>query len=172
MPAACEPASGAGERALKGTAFPDDDGQPDPQVRARLANPRIPVPEALGSTRLLVAVAPVPDEIDADGSVHRHMGLVSMINAQGERGLLAFTGLDAMAAWDPSARPMPVSVADAAHAALDHGAVALVIDVMGPVRAAVTGEVLHELAHGAEGHGHAHDQARDAARDTARDQAH
>ena len=157
MPAACEPSSGAGERALKGTAFPDDDGQPDPQVRARLADPQIPVTEALAGTRLLVAVAQVPDEIDEDGSVHRHMGLVSMINAQGERGLLAFTGLDAMQAWDPQARPMPVTAEDAAHAALDHGAVALVVDVMGPVRAAVTGEALQALAHEADDHDHDHD---------------
>lgn len=131
---------------LVGSAFTGDDGAADPQVRARLADPRIPIADALGDSRLIVALAAMPDEIDEDGSVHRHMGLVSMVNAAGERGLLAFTGLDSMALWDPDARPMPVSVPDAAHAVEDHGAVALVIDVMGPVRAAVTGEQLAALA--------------------------
>lgn len=143
-------------RDLTGTAFPDDDGAPDPAVRARLADPSVPVDQALAGSRLLVALAQVPDEVDEDGSVHRHMGLVSMINANGDRGLLAFTGLDSMARWDPDARPMPVSAADAAHAVYDHGAVALVVDVMGPVRAAITGAALEALAHAGEPHDHAH----------------
>lgn len=134
-------------RELPGSEFPDDDGAPDPAVRARLADPGVPVDEALAGARLIVALAQVADEVDEDGSVHKHMGLVSMVNAAGEQGLLAFTGLDSMARWDPSARPMPVSAAQAAHSALEHGSVALVVDVMGPVRAAITGEALDRLAH-------------------------
>lgn len=149
--------AGHGEqRDLVGSSFTDDDGTADPLVRARLADPGIPVRDALGDSRLIMALAAMPDEIDDDGSVHRHMGLVSMVNATGERGLLAFTGLDSMARWDPDARPMPVSVVDAAQAVFDHGAVALVVDVMGPVRAAITGDVLAQLAASGEAGPHAH----------------
>ncbi len=141
---------------LRGSDYPDDDGAPDPRVRARLADPAIPVDEVLAGSRLIVALAQVEDEVHEDGSLHRHMGLVSMVNAAGERGLLAFTGLDSLARWDPTARPMPLSAEQAAHSALEHGSAALVVDVMGPVRAAVTGAALDRLAHGAGEAGHAH----------------
>ena len=74
------------------------------------------------------------------------MAVVSMVNAAGERGLLAFTGLDALTRWDPQARPVPVTGPMAAQAALDDGATALVIDVSGPVRLVVTGPDLRLLA--------------------------
>lgn len=62
------------------------------------------------------------------------MAVVSMVTADGRRGLLAFSGLDAMQAWDRSARPVPVAGVDAANAAIDDGCEALVIDVAGPRR--------------------------------------
>ena len=74
------------------------------------------------------------------------MAVVSMVNAAGERGLLAFTGLDSLAAWDPAARPVPVAGPQAAQAALEDGATALVIDVGGPVRLALVGADLQALA--------------------------
>jgi len=72
--------------------------------------------------------------------------VVSMISAAGHKGLLAFTGLDSMARWDPAARPVPVTGEAAAQAALDDGAQALVIDVLGPARVVVTGADLVNLA--------------------------
>lgn len=87
-----------------------------------------------------------PVESGVVGDKGSHMAVVSMINAAGEKGLLAFTGLDAMQAWDRLARPVPVPGADAARAALADGATALVIDVQGPARLVVAGDQLRILA--------------------------
>lgn len=101
---------------------------------------------ALAGSRLLVAVMAVADEIAEDGSdKSSHMAVVSMVNASGEKGLLAFTGLDSMVAWNPDARPVPVPARAAAEAALADGAQALVIDVAGPARLVLPAEVLSEL---------------------------
>lgn len=104
---------------------------------------------ALASSRLLVAVMAVADEVSEDGSdKSSHMAVVSMVNAAGEKGLLAFTGLDSMTAWNPSARPVPVPARAAAEAALADGAQALVIDVAGPARVVLPAEVLSGLLAG------------------------
>lgn len=137
---------GAG-RALAGPAFPGDDGAADIELRACIASGAPDVLEQLRRARLLVAVVAVLDEVDdAGGDKESHMAVVSMVNASGERGLLAFTGLDSLAAWDPTARPVPVAGPQAAQAALEDGATALVIDVGGPVRLALVGAELQALA--------------------------
>lgn len=145
-------------RSLASPQFADDDGSADPilrqaislgaqQVTAELA--RDLTLELLMESRLLVAVVAVLDELDeAGGDKDSHMSVVSMINPNGERGLLAFTGLDSMARWDPKARPVPVSGPDCARAALESSANAVVIDVMGPVRHVVTDQRLAFLAQG------------------------
>ena len=145
-------------RSIASPAFAGDDGVGDPvlrqaiamgvqQVTAELA--RDLVLELLMESRLLVAVVAVLDEMDElGGDKDSHMTVVSMVNPNGERGLLAFTGLDSMAQWDPKARPVPVSGPDCARAALDSQANAVVIDVMGPVRHVVTDERLRFLAQG------------------------
>lgn len=140
------PAPGGG-RSLAGPAFPNDDGSADPDLRALLAQPEADLVDRLRTGRLLVAVVAVADEVDeAGGDKSSHMAVVSMISASGEKGLLAFTGLDSLARWDPAARPVPVTGIDAAQAALDDGAQALVIDVLGPARAIIAGPDLRALA--------------------------
>lgn len=62
--------------------------------------------------------------------------------------LLAFTSLASMHSWDPSARPVPVSTADAARAAVQEGADAVVVDVGGPVMFVVESGEMEELAAG------------------------
>ena len=76
------------------------------------------------------------------------MAAVLMRGRSGRTALLAFTGLASMRAWDPAARPVPVAVPDAARAALQNGAEALVVDVAGPVLFAVEDEDLRSLAAG------------------------
>ena len=101
---------------------------------------------ALSSSRLLVPVMAVADETADDGSdKSSHMAVVSMINAAGEKGLLAFTGMDSMAAWRQDARPVPVPARAAVQAALADGAQALVIDVAGPARLVIPTQMLAEL---------------------------
>jgi hypothetical protein len=136
------------ERPLARPIDPDDDGSADEALRGLLAGPnRAAALAALESARLLVPVVAVPDDVDADGrDKQATMASVSMVNAHGESGLLAFTGLDSMAAWDARARPVPVMAPDAAQAALEQGDAALVVDVLGPARFVVTGPDLHHLS--------------------------
>lgn len=102
---------------------------------------------ALRSARLLASVVAVADEVASDGSdKNSHMAVVSMVNARGERGLLAFTGMDSLAAWNPAARPVPALGRDVARSALADGATAVVIDVAGPARVVISGDDLHVLA--------------------------
>jgi hypothetical protein len=54
-----------------------------------------------------------------------------------------------MAAWDPAARAVPAPGPRVAAAVLEEGADALLLDVAGPVRAAVEGPLLRALATGA-----------------------
>lgn len=145
-------------RTLASPAFPHDDGSADPLLRASLEQGQVIVTaelardlplEMLMGARLLVAVVADADEIDEDGAdKSSHMSVVSMISPSGERGLLAFTGVDSMALWDPKARPVPISAPDAARAALDDACSALVVDVLGPMRHVVTGNRLVFLAEG------------------------
>lgn len=135
-------------RSLAAPAFPGDDGSADASVRRMLASGAVDIP-LLSASRLLVAVVAVLDAVDeSGGDKESHMAVVSMVNAAGEKGLLAFTGIDSLAAWDPQARPVPVTGAMAAQAALDDAAAALVIDVCGPCRAVVSGGELVSLAGG------------------------
>lgn len=91
---------------------------------------------ALRVGRVIVAVVAVAEETAEVNGVTvdkaSEMSIVSMIANDGRRGLLAFTGIDALRAWDPSARPVPVSGVDAARAAIDDDCEALVLDVAGP----------------------------------------
>lgn len=139
---------GAG-RSLAAPAFPADDGTADPRVRSALRDDDdAAVIARLAQARLLVAVVAVLDAVDETTGADKEssMAIVSMVNAQGDKGLLAFTGVDSMRAWDPQARPVPVAAPMAAAAALDDGAQALVIDVLGPSRRVLAGAALRALA--------------------------
>ena len=76
------------------------------------------------------------------------MAAVLMQRRDGRRALLAFTSIDALRAWHPTARPVPVTAADAARAARGEGATALLVDVAGPVRFVIETAELEQLAAG------------------------
>jgi len=108
---------------------------------------------ALGGSRLVVPVVAVLGESETgpDGLVRdksADMAAVLLQRPDGARALLAFTGTDALARWDPEARPVPVPVRTAAQAALQEEAAALLVDLAGPVRVAVEGDDLAALAAG------------------------
>lgn len=132
------------------SAFADDDGAADAELRAVFAQESSissVLARRLRSTRLLAAVVAVLDSTDATGAdKDSHMAVVSMLNARGDRGLLAFTGTDSMSRWDPDARPVPAAGRDIARSAIAEGALAVVIDVAGPHTAVVTGTDLEILA--------------------------
>lgn len=156
------------ERALGTPGFQGDDGSPDPTVVAALDayatgnGGSADVLAALAVGRLLVPVVAVLDEAAerADGlrvDKSSHMATVSTTGRDGRRGQLAFTCIDTMRRWNPSARPVPVTTRRAAEAALADGADALVIDLAGPVTFSVDAGELRALAAGwrpvADGHG-------------------
>ncbi|VXB64339.1 SseB family protein [Nocardioides sp. AX2bis] len=146
-------------RDIPDPGFADDDGAPDPVLRAALdarAQGRVPATEVLGllaGARLLVPVVAVLGEVEVDEAGLAHdkssdMAAVLVTGADGRTALLAFTGADAMAAWDPQARPVPVTAATAATAALQEGAAALAVDLAGPAPYVLTGPDLEAVAAG------------------------
>lgn len=148
------------ERRLVDSGFAGDTGAVAPEVTAALASyavdPTARYAEALATmhvARLLVPVIALPGgvEVDAAGLAHdksSDMAAVLLTGADGRLALLAFTGTDAMARWNPDARPVPVGARVAAQAAVQEGAAALVVDVAGPVTFVVEGEDLQGLARG------------------------
>jgi hypothetical protein len=150
------------ERILQGPAFPDDDGSADPALAAALAAyGTSTAPEAyvaalarLQHARLVVPVVAVVGEVGLDprtglaSDKSSDMAAVLMQTPDGRRGLLAFTGTASLQAWDPEARPVPVTAQHAAQAAVQEQAAALVLDVAGPTRLVVDGDSLVALAAG------------------------
>jgi len=125
--------------AIPDPAFAGDPGDADPAVVAAIDSyrageiDRAELIDRLRGTRVLVPVVAVLDEaVEGDGGIRvekdSHMAAVSMVNADGRQGLLAFTGLEALHHWDPGARPVPVTFDAALDAARDDGADALVLD--------------------------------------------
>ena len=137
---------GHGRRLVSPGRFTADDGSTDPDICAALSAPVDPerLRDAMRAGRLIVAIVASPAETGESGG--SQMSVVSMVAADGRRGLLAFTGLDAMHRWNPHARPVPVSGPEVAQAALDDGCEAVVIDVAGPSSAVVAEPDLVELA--------------------------
>lgn len=142
--------------------FPDDDGSPDPALAEALALHALgeaglsDVVRALHGKRLMTPLMAVLDSVEDDvaedapgpGEKDSHMATVSLVSPDGRRGLLAFTSVAAMTAWDPAARGIPASAARVAGAALQEGADAVLLDLAGPVRLAVSGTGLRALAEG------------------------
>jgi hypothetical protein len=146
-------------RTIPDPGFAGDTGQVDPELAAALtaydAAPDDPdatraVLARLAHTRLLVPVVALLGEVEHDEQGLAHdktsdMAAVLMTGRDGRKALLAFTGTAALQAWDPSARPVPVTARHAALSALQDQASALLIDVAGPVMFVVEGADLHTL---------------------------
>lgn len=148
-----------GERRLAAPLRADDTGEADvgwSQATAAYARDPaayVEVLTVLGETRLLVPVVALlgESEVGADGLVRdksSDMASVMLTGADGRVALLAFSSMAALLRWDPEARPVPVAATHAAQAALQEGAVALVVDLAGPVSVVVEGEDLAAVARG------------------------
>ena len=149
----------SGTRRIPDPGFAGDDGSADPGLRAALAayaeDParHVEVFTALQRARLLVPVVAVLGESEVDDAGLAHdktsdMATALLTGRDGRQALLAFTGLDTLAAWRPDARPVPVTAVLAARSAVQEGAAALVVDVAGPTTYAVEGDLLDGLARG------------------------
>jgi hypothetical protein len=146
-------------RTIPDPGFADDSGAADPRLRRLLAAHDAgtassgAVLAVLQDARLLVPVVAVLGEVEHDehGLAHdksSDMAAVLVRAADGSRGLLAFTSTETMARWDPQARPVPVTTATAATAAIQDGAEALLIDLAGPATYVLDGEDLTRVAAG------------------------
>lgn len=149
-------------REIPDPGFADDDGRVDTEVAAALtaydAAPgdrvrALAATAALQDSRVLVPVVAVLGDVEVDEQGLAHdkssdMAAVLMTGRDGRTALLAFTGTGPLRAWDPAARPVPVTLADAAASAVQDGAAALLVDVAGPVLFAVEGDDLARLAAG------------------------
>ncbi len=146
-------------RRIPDPGFAGDSGRSDPALRTALgayaADPglHLEVLAALTDARLLVPVVAVLGEVEVDEAGLSHdktsdMATALLTGRDGRQALLAFTGLESLAAWRADARPVPVAASLAARSALQEGASALVVDVAGPTTYAVEGELLEGLARG------------------------
>ncbi len=151
-------------RSIPDPGFPDDDGSALPALAAAFTAYDL-APEAeettryrealevLQDARVLVPVVAVLGEVEYDEQGLAHdkssdMASVLMTGRDGRTALLAFTGSASLTGWNPDARPVPVPMRQAAQAALQDGAAALLVDVAGPVLFVVEGEDLTALAGG------------------------
>ncbi|GAA3781484.1 SseB family protein [Streptomyces phyllanthi] len=139
-------------------AFSDDDGSADPGLSAALAawaedrTAVAPVLEALEGARLLVPVVAVLGEVEEDENGLRREKTSDMavptLKAGHRTALPAFTSTDALARWDPGARPVAVPLHQALQAAAHEKADTIVLDLAGPVPYELTGPALLALAEG------------------------
>jgi hypothetical protein len=117
------------ERSLAEPAFPDDDGLIDPRLADALGDDTR-VFAVYGEVRVFVPIVAVLGERATDGSdKSADMAAVFMTGADGRKALLTFSSVAALEAWNPVARPVPVWGREAAQAALDEGASALLLDL-------------------------------------------
>jgi len=161
-------------RSIPDPGFAEDDGGADPVVAAALAtydragavepSAHLEALAVLQDSRVLVPVVAILDEMeDAPPDARAGSGLprekssdmaaVLMTGRDGRTALLAFTSTASLDRWGQSyaggeARPVPVPARQAASAALQDQAAALLVDVAGPVLFVVEGEDLEALAAG------------------------
>ena len=135
-------------------AYLDDHGDADPAVRAALAAAGdqlgyLRAVVALGSARLLMPIVASGDDGMGGPDLDRHaeMAAVTLTDETGTY-LLAFTGIDALRAWQPDARPVPCLLDELAATVEPAGASRLLIDAAGPASFVIEGDPLARLADG------------------------
>ena len=141
-------------RSIPDPGFAGDVGEADPDLSAALAayersgdvDAHRAVLTRLTESRLLVPVVAMLGEMDGDHEKTSDMAAVLMKGRDGRTALLAFTSSGSMQAWQPDARPVPVTARQAAQAALQDDASALLVDVAGPVMFVVEEDDLRTLA--------------------------
>lgn len=141
------------ERALAAPAFPGDDGRIDPVLQLAIdavdgIDDSSEIIGALCTVRVFVPVIALLGEVPADGDKGADMAAVFMTGGDGRKALLAFSSVAAMQAWDPDSRPVPIFGHDAARAALDEDATALLLDLGSPHFTVVETDDLKHLAAG------------------------
>ena len=133
-------------RSLAEPAFPDDDGLVDASLAAAFGDDAR-VLAVLGGVRVFVPVVALLDDVPADRDKEADMAAVMMTGADGRQALLAFSSVATMTRWNAEARPVPVWGRQAALAALDEGASAVLLDLASPTFTVIeTADVEHLAA--------------------------
>jgi hypothetical protein len=141
-----------GGRELTGTGFDGDTGEADTALMAALGVPmdEVSLMAAVAAARLLVPIVAEPVSVDAAGehTVEKQtvMAAVTLVAPDGTRALPVFSSMAAIAAWDPAARPVPVTAARAAQAAVSERCDVMVVDLAGPVTVALRPSMVWALA--------------------------
>lgn len=147
-------------RAFHANPSADDDGRADAALVEAIRRFRsrelgiTEVLQALGSARLLVPLLTERGDegIGAHGQLvdkTQELALVTVAGPDGRTVLPAFTSVDAMRAWNPVARPIPVAATRAALAAASDDLGAIVLDPGSPTEFAVRRTAFEALATGA-----------------------
>jgi hypothetical protein len=121
-------------RLLTGTGFHNDTGEADSELSAALTGNRdeVSLLAAVAGARLIVPVVAAPSAGDLGEPKEPRsadMAIVTLTSPDGQRALPVFSSVTALQAWDPDARPSPVTSAAAAQAAVSERCDVLLLDV-------------------------------------------
>lgn len=137
-------------RTLPTGDFAGDDGAGDPRLSAALtadvADDQAVV-RAIASARLLVPIVAVQGNEPASDQAS-DMALVTLTGPDGKRALPVFSSVASLAAWNATARPVPVQAGRAAVSAVAEGCDLMVLDPAGPVTYVVSRPALWALGAG------------------------
>ena len=139
-------------RDLSPSGFESDTGAADPDLLAALAAPGddVALMRAVEAGRFVVPIVADLTEADPTGDLavekQVDMAAVTLVSPDGQRALPVFTGTGSLAAWDPAARPVPVSPARAGQAAVAEGCDVIVVDVAGPATRVLRPSMVWALA--------------------------
>jgi hypothetical protein len=133
--------------------FRSDRGDADPAVSAALTGyadgvcGEREVLAALAAARLLVPVVAAGSGKATEGDKNSEIAVPTIIGRDGRAAMPAFTSLETLQRWQPSARPVPVPAAGVFESAVEESQ-AVIVDIAGPVPVAIEGSRLHALASG------------------------
>jgi SseB protein N-terminal domain len=138
-------------RELASTGFDGDDGGGDPALDAALeTGGDDALMAAVAGARLLVPVVAEPVVVDPEGhhpvEKETSMAVVTLMAPDGQRALPVFTSVATLSAWNPAARPVPVSAQRAAQAAVSEGCDVMVVNLAGPRTQALRPSMVWALA--------------------------
>ena len=89
-------------------------------------------------------VVAAPAEVDTSGELavekSTDMAVVTLTSPEGQRALPVFSSIAALARWDPAARPVPVTSARAAQAAVSERCEVMLLDLGARARAGAAAE--------------------------------
>lgn len=138
--------------------FADDDGSAPEGLRDAMAaaatGEQVAYLDAvveLCLSRLLIPIVSAGENLQPEGpdpDRHAEMSAVLLQQADGAKAMLAFTGVDSLAAWNGQARPIPATLDRVAEAAVMSGADTLLIDLQGPVPMVLQEPLLTNLGRG------------------------